>query len=308
MAYRLQHGETVPAAIQRIAHEQLEGAIDSLSGKGNRDEGIHDARKRVKKVRALLRLVRSDLGDLFTEENVRLRDAGRGLSAFRDAAVVIETFDEVVEKRHEDLGKKSLDAIRHGLVLHKSRAQRKANVKESLRSISSVLAASDKRVAKWPLTADGFAAIEPGIERAFRRGRAAMAEADRYPKPESFHEWRKRVKDLWYHVRLVEDMWSDVLGGYEKSLKELEDWLGTDHNMAVLRVQVTAEPQFYGKPEEIELLLRMIGNREKDLRRNALEMGRQIYQESPGRFCKRLEKLWVTWQGSRARADAVTRL
>ena len=36
------------------------------------------------------------------------------------------------------------------------------------------------------------------------------------------------------------------MGGYEKSLKELEDWLGTDHNLTVLRERVSSEPEFYG--------------------------------------------------------------
>ncbi len=280
-----------------MVREQLEGAIESLSRRGKRDEGIHDARKRVKKTRALLRLVKAELGDLFVAENTRLRDAARGLSEFRDAAVVIQTFDDLVERYRGDLGKRSLDSIRRGLLIHKARAERKAGMRAALQEICEVLRASARRTAKWPLESDGFAAIAPGLEQAFQRGRKAMAEARRHPSPQSFHEWRKRVKDHWYHIRLLEDVWTDVMGGYQKSLKQLEDWLGSDHNLDVLRAKVTAQPEFFGAPEDIALLLQLIEKHEEHLRDCALEMGARIYVESPRQFRKRMAGLWESWKG-----------
>jgi CHAD domain-containing protein len=297
VAYRFQRNEPIAEEIKRLAREQLQGAIDSLSRLTKRDEGIHDARKRVKKTRALVRLVRAELGDLYAEENTRLRDAGRGLSEFRDAAVVIETFDGVRGKFHDELAKHPLDGIRRGLRLRKSRGERRANVRQAVQDISATLSACERQVAKWTLNSSGFAAIGPGLEQTFRRGRKAMATAHKHPAPENFHEWRKRVKDHWYHVRLLEDLWADVMGGYEKSLKQLEDWLGMDHNLAVLREKVTAEPEFYGPTQEIEGLVKLIGKYEEELRANTLEMGSRIYLDDPREFTKRIERLWNAWQG-----------
>ena len=280
-----------------MAREQLEGAVESLEGRGNRDEAIHDARKRVKKARALLRLVREELGEAYTAENTRLRDAGRGLSEFRDAAAVIATFDELREQYRDELHKHPLDSIRHGLQLRKSRAERKADFKVALHEIAAVLSSSARRAAKWPLAADGFAAIAPGLERTFRRGRKAMHVAQREGRPEEYHEWRKRAKDQWYHSRLLQDAWSEVMGGYERSLKQLEDWLGSDHNLEVLRARVAAEPAFYGTPEEIELLMNLIARREKELRASSRTIGDRIYVESPTAYRKRLHGVWDAWQG-----------
>lgn len=296
MAYRFERGESVPESIKRLAREQLEGAVESLGQHGKRDEGIHDARKRVKKTRALMRLVEGELGDLHSAENARLRDAGRGLSEFRDAAAVIQTFDTLREKYHDRFQKHPLDSIRQGLLLRKQRAERKAKIAESLKEISAVLSAAARRVTRWPLTDDGFAAIQPGFRQTFRRGRKAMTTALRHPAPETFHDWRKRVKDHWYHVRLLEDVWTDVMGGYEKSLKQLEDWLGSDHNLVVLRDKVTAEPEFYGSPEDIEAFLDVLARYEKEMRGQALEMGARVYAESPGQIARRMQRLWDAWQ------------
>src|SRR2546425_299651 len=85
---------------------------------------------------------------------------------------------------------------------------------------------SHKRVKTWRIRTAGFAAIERGFQKTFRAGRTAFALAQKRPRPENYHEWRKRLKDHWYHIRLLENVWTDVLLGYENSLKVLETWLG----------------------------------------------------------------------------------
>jgi CHAD domain-containing protein len=297
VAYQFKRGEPVPEGIRRIAREQLEAAVDSLNGESKRDAAIHDARKRVKKTRALLRLVKDELGDVYVAENTRLRDSGRGLSAFRDAAAIIGTFDDLCERYRDELGNHNLDSIRRGLLLHKTRAERKAGIKDALHKISASLAHSAKRTGRWTLATDGFAAIAPGLEDTFRRGAKALADVRKHPRSESFHEWRKRVKDHWYHVRLLEDLWSDVMSGYEKSLKQLEDWLGSDHNLTVLRERIAAEPEFYGTAQDIDLLMSLMSRQEKEWRDCALRMGERVYLEAPGRFRRRMAQLWETWQG-----------
>ena len=48
------------------------------------------------------------------------------------------------------------------------------------------------------------------------------------------HEWRKRVKDLWYHCLLLQDAWKPVMSALADEAHELSDRLGDDHDLAVL--------------------------------------------------------------------------
>src|ERR1700761_5144519 len=117
MSYRLKRGESIPEGIRRIVHEETDSAISELShstGK-RRDEGIHEARKSVKKIRGLLRLVRPELGRVYRAENRRLGDVGRKLSEIRDATAVIEVFDGLIGKHKDGLQKNALASIRKGL-------------------------------------------------------------------------------------------------------------------------------------------------------------------------------------------------
>jgi len=121
------------------------------------------------------------------------------------------------------------------------------------------------------------------------------------PRPENYHEWRKRVKDHWYHVRLLESLWSDVMRAHEKSLKDLESWLGEDHNLVVLREKIVAEPNLYGAQEETDLVLDLIDKYQKELRDNSLLLGERIYEERPRQFMRRMKHLWRAWQAQPAR-------
>jgi len=309
MAYHIKMGEPIPEAIRRVVREEMQAAAAQLSGKGaaNRDEAIHEARKSVKKIRGALRLMRPELGDAFRIENRRMRDVGRKLSDFRDAGAMLETFDALLKKYHGELGEHTLDSIRTGLVAGKEHGEKQAKIERALIGLAGALGRAAKRVKTWPLAADGFAAIGPGLADTYREGRKALARARKHPRPENYHEWRKRVKDHWYHIRLLDNLWTDAMQAYEKSLKELEEWLGEDHNLVVLGEKVLAEPGLYGPADEIRFFGRLIDKYHKELRGNALAVGARIYEEKPRQFAGRMRHLWDAWQAQPPRHGGALR-
>ena len=89
-------------------------------------------------------------------------------------------------------------------------------------------------MADWPLERDGFEPLEDGLERTYRRGRRDLARRGKDPTAENLHEWRKRVKDLWYHCAILERSWKPVMSALADEAHELSDRLGDDHDLAVL--------------------------------------------------------------------------
>src|SRR5262249_36611929 len=61
-AYRLLAGEPVAAGLKRVITAQVDDALAQLRGEAGADpaEGIHEARKDIKKIRSALRLVRGE--------------------------------------------------------------------------------------------------------------------------------------------------------------------------------------------------------------------------------------------------------
>ncbi len=103
VAYSLKSGENLPDGIRRVLKEQLNAAIDELSNpKEPLDRAVHEARKCVKRTRSALRLIRPAITDRFGQENYRLQQVGRQLSALRDAQALIETLADLEQKEARD--------------------------------------------------------------------------------------------------------------------------------------------------------------------------------------------------------------
>ncbi len=99
MPYRLKAGQSVPDNVRRIVTEEIDSAVQQLRARDTkkRDEAIHEARKSIKKIRGVLKLMRPELGRTYRTENEALRSMGAKLSELRDAGAMIETLDSLVE-------------------------------------------------------------------------------------------------------------------------------------------------------------------------------------------------------------------
>ena len=293
MAYRFEAGESVRGGLRRIAREELTSAAHGLrhASARARDGAVHEARKSVKKVRAILRLMRGELGAAYDTENRRLRAISLRLAVYRDATVMIETLDQLAAKA-DALSAPALAAIRRALVENKRRLERGTRIAGAMRRAAGALEEASARIDRWRLVMDGPVALAPGMETAYRRGRAAMGAARRHARPELCHEWRKRVKDHWYHVRLLETRWNPAAAAREKSLKHLETWLGEHHNLEVLAMRLAARPIADRLPEQAKVCQGFIGDLQRELRHKALGLGERLYAESPAVFMKSVAQWW----------------
>src|SRR5260370_15546678 len=96
---------------------------------------------------------------------------------------------------------------------------------------------------------------------------------------ENLHDWRKRVKDLWHHLGLLQPLCPKTLAGLVDDLERLGEYLGDDHDAAML-----AEVATRVKPRKSEMLVRMIESHRLRLQHSAFQLGRQVYAEKPGAF------------------------
>ncbi len=301
MAYRFEAGETIPDGIRRIVSEEVASASkELLNSKGaKRDKAIHEARKGIKKIRGAMRLMQPEFGRTYRAEIRLLRDTALALGEIRDAQAMVEVFDGLVEKYRKQIKPEASRAVRNGLLKNKRDTEQKFKLEDVLRHSASVFDGIAKRLSKWPLNTDSFKTIAPGFERRYRRGRKAMSIARKRPSAESFHEWRKRVKDHWYHVRLLESSWTEVLEAREGALKNLETWLGDDHNLVVLREKLKADPALYGGEVNVQVFLTLMDKYSRELRENSLALGARIYEQKPKLLTREMSKLWDAWQHER---------
>jgi CHAD domain-containing protein len=236
MAYRLSIADDVPSSVRTCAREQLAGAVERLE-RADEDpvKAVHEARKHLKKTRALLRLVRPALGKhIYRSENDALRDAGLALSGTRDADVLMQTVDKLAEHAAGRLPADTFDQLSDVLAGEAAAARRAAGPAPvpSLVTVLETLRAAELRVEEWPLDDANWKTVLAAIGRAYARGRDAFAVARATPEPELLHAWRKRAKDLWYHQRLLALTWPALLGAQAEEAHALTELLGDDHDRA----------------------------------------------------------------------------
>nr|WP_240956431.1 CHAD domain-containing protein [Wenzhouxiangella sp. XN79A] len=269
---------------------------------GDVEAAVHDARKRCKKLRGLLRLVRPVIGELYAPGNRAFRDAARRLGPYRDAHALLETFDRlgaVAPGRGRD--REPLAAVRDGLAADAERASTALrDGDDDLEDAAHGIEAGVERArrvridaAVGPLDAS---AVRPGLKKTYKRGHKARRTAADSASPEDFHEWRKRCKYTWYHLRLVGHAAPWVLGPLADGFHALSNTLGDAHDLHVLSERLGAEPQRYGGSDAVDRVHVLAGGVRLRLEHAALRGGAVLYAEPPGRFADRLARYWQTFR------------
>jgi len=294
MPYRFVSGETVTDGLRRIAEEQVGRALSSIEdGPADRHEAVHEVRKRMKKLRALVRLVRPAMPDTYAKENAAFRDLGRELSDPRDSQSVLEAFDGLTRAREDLVDPEAFAPLRNRLVEERDRrAAAPEDVSRRLGGVAEELEGARRRIGSWSLDEEGFDALRGGLAKTYRRGRSRMRDAYRDPSTEIFHEWRKRVKYHRYHLRLLRDLWPAVLNARREELHRLSDRLGEEHDLALLMDVVRNASDGRGESRPAEALRGLAAHRRSDLRALARPLGRRLFAEKPKRLAGRVGALW----------------
>ncbi len=300
MASQLRETEAGTKSVRRIIRKQTEKALEALGGNGRAlsDEAVHDTRKRLKKVRAALRLVRKALGArTFDRENAAFRDAARPLTEVRDAKILVETLDKLAKQFEGQVKKRPLDGVRRALRDYQKEVRRTVLGDGSV--VGSVRQSQEEalaRVEKWALGGRGWSVLGDGLRRVYRGGRQALAAAEADPSVENLHEWRKQVKYLWHQLEILQPLWGAVLEELADQAHALGDLLGDDHDLAVLRDKLEGEPERFPDRAGVEALVALIDRRRAELQEQAWPLGRRLYGEKPRAFVDRLHSYWRAWR------------
>jgi hypothetical protein len=304
--FTLLDGETPADGMKRMALAQLDLAIDLVQGESDmpEEEAVHDTRKALKRLRALVRLLREELGEqAFARENGALRDIAQRLAGARDAEVMASTLERLLNRDHErgsarrDAAKlrqrRAVGELRAQLAAERDRAAQRGLGDAATRgAMLGELYAARGRVTAWSMSErPDLRLAEPGLRHLYRQGRRRYSRALR-AKPRdtrTLHQWRKRVKDLRYAAQML------GLKELAGRADDLQERLGEEHDLALLAARVSApDSPLAGRGKRRKrtrkALLKLIARRRARLRKQSLREGQRLYKRKPKRFAKRAHK------------------
>ncbi len=294
----LRRRESVRAGLLRIARRQVADALQRIEHpkKDDRTEDIHQVRVQGKRLRALLRLLKPVTNvDAVQRETARLRDMGRALSAFRDAFVAGETLKRVFE----DAAPRRMSDAARLLGVRPPAKNRREDLAVSLKDSAKTLRRTANEIRRLPISARGWAAIAPGLEKSYRRARAdykRCAKRGTGHLGDCFHDWRKRVKDLVYQMEVLANVTAPEVKRLRKDFHRLGSWLGDDHDYLVFAAQVRDREKHYEELANFRPVRKRLKRRLKVLRAKEFALARALFADKPGVWITRLYDYWRVWK------------
>ncbi len=141
------------------------------------------------------------------------------------------------------------------------------------------------------LDGDGWGMIAPGLHRSYRRGRKRLRSVEEDASVTNLHELRKRVKDLWYQLRLIREADRQMIGEPRRSrARPLRSSRATTTIWRCCGRRCKRRRDAFASPADQRHLLQEIDQRRGELQFAAISLGERIYAEKPKKFTARLAK------------------
>ena len=293
-------GENLAQGLDRVIGEQFAIALAfTTTPPEGQAVAVHETRKALKRLRALLRLVRDTISlDCYHTDNQVLKLVAAELGTVRDTWVMADVLDRLLP--HDPKSQEAVETLIARLQRRfKSESVALLENEAQMSAIIEQLAHARERSRRWSIVAGevdtplphSFASIAPG--RVYKRGRRGMRIVADSPTDTLLHVWRKRAKYLRHQIEALNVLDPDTLLRYELQLERLTDLLGDDHDLAVLLVRFGDDPTLV-EDIDIEPVLDAIGTKRHELQALSIDLGREFFEDPSTDFLVYVESIWST--------------
>jgi len=192
--------EAIGARVCRLAGMQVEHATRCLGWGGSRvHDGVHEARKALRRARALLKLVAPRVGSATNAVDRELAAVGRELSSLRDAMARVETLDRLLT--HAGDAAPLLRRCRRAAASARAQAARTALTADpGFASLRTRLHDAGTALRALPWSRLHIDDLHLALDHAGARARKARDRACKHDQDEQWHRWRRRMR-LLAHAR-----------------------------------------------------------------------------------------------------------
>ena len=282
MGYHIEKGESLATAFGRIAAEEIDLAM-AQSRRLHRGEAVHNARKALKRLRALLRSLRVAFPKkLFRAENRHIAATCRRISPLRDVHVQLRTLGKL-----KAAASPAGDHIRRQLLRQQSSFIRR--IPTLRKTVRALLDVSRQSLASWPLRKATAEDLASGLKRIYKQGREAFKTARKSPTPGHLHAWRKKTKSLGYGLEMIKNLGSGELSKMIRCSDILTEALGDDQDLFMVLRALDKEHRS-NPASDFDRLANRISLKRAKRQKRAFKLGEKVYGEKPGGFEKRLDR------------------
>lgn len=232
-------------------HEECKAIVRALRASKAAHTRVHEARKAIRRTRALLALAEDGDAafDVAPADRI-LQRVGDGLSTLRDAHAAMETAQALAKQDDRKRWRPVVDALRERSAALVARelardpgfARRQATIAGALHYLD-----------RLPWQEFKSAQLRDGLQRQRRRVDKAARRATRHPDAENLHRWRRKVRRLRMQLDAMPRLkphgtQPTHATTKSKSLHKLSDALGHQQDLHVLAGLLRRLPDIAERP------------------------------------------------------------
>ncbi len=246
---------------------EIRAAAIELDSAGAKPKAVHRCRLRIKRARALARVGRSCAPGLSAVFNDSARALMRMLAQARD----LNALSGAARALAADCPKKTAAAL--NAVAGNLEAARALLAPLNIEAVRTGLKDLLALAQVWP-EASGRQ-IRKGAERIASRARHARRRGRDSNEPARRHQWRKREKERFYAVTLLNAAWPQHRPRRRKAGEKLAEILGRERDTLLLIERVNADPALAG--EASKRALRGLATARERLGARADKLGAKLH-------------------------------
>lgn len=289
MRYRLNPSGNFGKQLQRLIQSINEDIVVALL-KACRDPetGVHQARKSCKEIRALLRLLRPQIGvEAFRHHQARYRHVAGVLSGSRDAMVMVNTWRALQDERQE-LQADGFDRVTAMLTERAREDPLTSKGQAFFVDLALEMEAQRFLARDWQLPRR-LEDLKPNVRRLYRKARDAERRAQASDDIDDFHDFRKRSKDLFYSLRILIPLHDKRFKKQVQAFEAMTEVQGLANDHAVLSEYLETHRESLGlAADDEQRLTAAIQDRLQALQARAHELAKALLKDKPRVFVKRL--------------------
>jgi len=271
-------------ALRRLARKTLAALAADLD-RAAAGGGVHGARKRLKFMRSLLRLLRPAIGEAaFGKADGRLRAAAHAIASARRAEAMQEAVAKLRPRNGPEFSALAelarLAASAHGheaaaAALHEASADARHNI-EKLRGT----------INDWRLPKRGIGPFVEGLHQAYAAARRKLRSGLAERNIARLHAARKSVIHHLHHLETLEPLWPEPIRHRTKELTRLRAALGDLNDLEELERLAMADTA------DCQAARAVIAAHRARLLAKAGRQAQQLFAEKPVAFAGRVAAMW----------------
>nr|WP_319400137.1 CHAD domain-containing protein [uncultured Carboxylicivirga sp.] len=280
--------------VVRVVIEQLNYIKQQARIPSSIDTSVHEIRKSYKRLRALLRLIRYDIGEeLFLVENAKYKKSGAALSRLRDLHVIISYLANCFEAQELIISEESFIRFIGYLNEQKESVMKRLTDEAVMDLLIKQCKEQIKVIGDIPVQDLGPQTIHNGVIHAYKKCLDKMEAAQLQLDDATLHQLRKKVKYLSNQMLLMQAVWPEYFINYSSSLSAASESLGNDHDLAEAISIIEETPYEILSGDEKQSLIKSIDNERKHITRDLWPLLGKIFAESSEAFAKRVKSYWL---------------